>query len=53
MTITKATGESLSQAAALACELDNTGSIAFHLAAGFAEANRIVCFIKSMGEDNE
>lgn len=53
MKVTKANGKSLSQAAALACELDNTGSIAFHLAAGFAEANRIVCFVKSMGEDKE
>lgn len=57
--ITRAAGEALSQAAALAAELwpgntlDNTGSIAFHLAAGFAGANRIVCFVKSMGEDRE
>jgi aminoglycoside 6'-N-acetyltransferase I len=28
------------------CELDNPDSAAFHLAAGFAEANRIVCFAK-------
>lgn len=35
------------------CGLDNTGGIAFHLAAGFAGANRIVCFVKSMGEDKE
>lgn len=30
------------------CELDNAGSIAFHLGAGFAEANRIVCFTKRL-----
>lgn len=30
------------------CELDNAGSIAFHLGAGFAEANRIVCFVKPL-----
>ena len=30
------------------CELGNTGSIAFHLGAGFAEANRIVCFTKRL-----
>lgn len=57
--ITRAAEEALSQAAALAAELwpgntpGNTGGIAFHLAAGFAEANRIVCFVKSMGEDRE
>lgn len=33
------------------CELDNTGSIAFHLGAGFTEANRIVCFTKRLGEE--
>ena len=33
------------------CELDNAGSIAFHLGAGFAEANRIVCFTKRLGEE--
>lgn len=53
MKVTKANGKSLSQAAALAWELGSTGGIAFHLAAGFAEANRIVCFVKSMGEENE
>lgn len=31
------------------CELDNADSAAFHLAAGFAEANRIVCFVKPIG----
>ncbi|MDE6281821.1 MAG: GNAT family N-acetyltransferase [Oscillospiraceae bacterium] len=33
------------------CELDNVGSIAFHLGSGFAEANRIVCFTKRLGEE--
>ena len=33
------------------CELDNEGSLAFHLAAGFTEANRIICFVKSLKED--
>ena len=28
------------------CELDNTGSFQFHLAMGFQEANRIICFKK-------
>lgn len=30
------------------CELDNAPSAAFHRAAGFAEANRIVCFTKRL-----
>ncbi|MDE6839697.1 MAG: GNAT family N-acetyltransferase [Oscillospiraceae bacterium] len=30
------------------CELDNGVSIAFHLGAGFSEANRIVCFTKRL-----
>lgn len=30
------------------CELGNEGSIAFHLASGFEEAARIVCFRKSL-----
>lgn len=30
------------------CELDNTLSIAFHLGAGFTEANRLVCFVKEL-----
>ena len=30
------------------CELDNSDSLAFHLAAGFAEANRIICFTKKL-----
>ena len=28
------------------CELDNAGSMHFHLAMGFTEANRIICFTK-------
>ena len=30
------------------CELDNTGSLAFHLSAGFKEANRVICFTKKL-----
>lgn len=30
------------------CELDNTDSLAFHLACGFREANRIICFVKEL-----
>lgn len=30
------------------CELDNSGSLAFHLKMGFAEANRIICFHKTL-----
>ncbi len=30
------------------CELKNTASIAFHAAIGFTEANRLVCFTKSL-----
>lgn len=30
------------------CELDNTESLQFHLRAGFAEANRIICFTKKL-----
>ena len=30
------------------CELDNSGSLAFHLKTGFAEANRIICFTKKL-----
>jgi aminoglycoside 6'-N-acetyltransferase I len=30
------------------CELTNEKSIAFHSAAGFSEANRIVCFTKTI-----
>lgn len=30
------------------CELDNTDSLRFHLAAGFEETNRIICFKKTL-----
>lgn len=30
------------------CELTNTQSLAFHLALGFEEANRIICFTKKL-----
>lgn len=30
------------------CELMNTDSLRFHLAAGFTEANRIICFTKKL-----
>lgn len=30
------------------CELDNATSHAFHLKAGFTEANRIICFTKEL-----
>ncbi len=30
------------------CELDNTGSLAFHLKMGFEEANRVICFSKKL-----
>jgi len=30
------------------CELENAESLAFHRSAGFAEANRIVCFVKKL-----
>lgn len=30
------------------CELDNTGSLAFHLKMGFEEANRVICFMKKL-----
>jgi len=30
------------------CELDNTASLRFHLAMGFEEANRIICFRKDI-----
>lgn len=30
------------------CELDNDGSLAFHLKMGFTEANRIICFTKHL-----
>lgn len=30
------------------CELDNRGSLAFHLRLGFEEAGRIICFTKKL-----
>ncbi|MBQ4423129.1 MAG: GNAT family N-acetyltransferase [Clostridia bacterium] len=30
------------------CELTNTDSLRFHLATGFSEANRIICFVKTL-----
>ena len=30
------------------CELENRASLAFHLGAGFREANRIICFVKEL-----
>ena len=30
------------------CELANSDSLAFHMAAGFTEANRIICFVKNL-----
>ena len=30
------------------CELSNEGSLCFHLATGFQEAGRIICFIKQL-----
>ncbi len=30
------------------CELDNADSFRFHMALGFAEANRIICFRKDL-----
>ena len=30
------------------CEIDNTESLVFHLAMGFVEANRIICFAKKL-----
>ena len=30
------------------CELDNTNSLKFHMAMGFGEANRIICFKKKL-----
>lgn len=30
------------------CELENTGSLAFHLRMGFEEAGRIICFVKKL-----
>ena len=33
------------------CELDNAASQAFHLRAGFTEANRIICFVKTLKQE--
>lgn len=30
------------------CELGNDASLAFHLASGFREANRVICFVKQL-----
>ena len=30
------------------CELENTGSLKFHLSLGFEEANRVICFTKPL-----
>ena len=30
------------------CELENSGSLFFHLSMGFQEANRIICFTKQL-----
>lgn len=30
------------------CELENMGSLQFHMAVGFNEANRIICFTKQL-----
>ena len=30
------------------CEIDNDSSVGFHMALGFAEANRIICFTKAL-----
>ena len=30
------------------CELENEGSLAFHLSMGFEEANRVICFAKKL-----
>ena len=30
------------------CGLENRESLGFHLGAGFAEANRIICFVKKL-----
>ncbi len=32
------------------CELDNTDSLKFHLGVGFSEANRVICFVKELGD---
>ncbi len=35
------------------CELDNAASLAFHLKNGFREANRIICFVKTLRAPEE
>ena len=30
------------------CEIDNNSSFGFHMALGFEEANRIICFTKTL-----
>ena len=35
-------------AAGCGCKLDNDESLAFHLSAGFSEANRVICFAKRL-----
>lgn len=35
------------------CETENTGSIRFHLASGFWEAGRIICFVKPLSPREE
>ena len=35
------------------CELTNENSLAFHLATGFTEANRIICFTKKLKHGNK
>lgn len=30
------------------CEIENAQSLAFHLGAGFAEAGRLICFVKGL-----
>lgn len=35
------------------CELENLGSLGFHLKMGFAEANRIICFTKKLGREEK
>ena len=35
------------------CELDNVDSLKFHLKMGFAEANRIICFMKRLTDLEE
>lgn len=32
------------------CELTNEDSLRFHLGVGFSEVNRVICFVKKLGE---